>query len=101
MPQAAEGAKEIVADMIRTTDYDECMELAESLETLQTVKAVDPTVVEWLKGPLAVGAARDSVLKYVSRIAGQELNDLQSFTEWAEKNHPDFDLESPPENPFR
>ena len=52
--QAAEGAKELVVAMIESTDYDLRESLAESLAALQTVEAIDPMVVEWLKGPLAV-----------------------------------------------
>jgi len=105
--QAAELANELAVALIQSTDCDSCESLARGLAALQTVPTVDPTVVEWLKGPLAVGDARVWVLRFlgqideVKRTAAQEFKDLQSFTDWAKKYRPDLDLHSPPENPFR
>ena len=54
-------------------------------------KPVVPMIVEWLKGALAVGKARASVLRYVSKIAGRKLGDLDSFTKWAQEDGLDLD----------
>ncbi len=101
--KAAEGARLVITVMLGPRNVRETDALAQALLSLQTVKDIDPRVIEWLKCPLAVGGARSSVLKYLGRCTTgnpDEFKALQGFADWAKENRPDLDLESPPENPF-
>jgi hypothetical protein len=58
-----------------------------------------PVLVELLKGPLCVGAARRSVLDQLSRHHGRSFADQWDFVIFAEERHLDLDLLTPPKSP--
>ena len=58
-----------------------------------------PTLVELLKYPLCVGPARRLVLDQLQRHYGRSFADQWDFVRFAQAQHPELDLTSPPTRP--
>jgi hypothetical protein len=59
------------------------------------------SVPDLLQFPDTVGDARESLLRYYSRAAGENFETSDALVAWVREHRPDLDLDRPPRNPFR
>jgi tRNA A-37 threonylcarbamoyl transferase component Bud32 len=56
-------------------------------------------LIDLLKMPTCVGAAREVILRLLGRMYDRHFTDLREFVDWAHEHHPELDLTTPPQRP--
>lgn len=96
------GVLQLITAMQRATRPEAFLYIAKLLETFPIVpnSSQIPSTVELLKAPLAVGETKLQLLKFISKLAGQNFNTSDIFAAWVYKNL-NLDLSQPPVSPFQ
>jgi hypothetical protein len=97
-PNEADRSTALVREMAGGADQARLGLLARDLAVLLSPSSV-PELVELLKSPGYVGAARRVVLDQLGQRSGRRFADLWEFVAWAQEQEPGLDLTTPPQRP--